>query len=330
MKQPKVSILIPVYNVQPFFERCIHSLFKQTFQDIEYVFVNDCTPDNCILLLEETLKQYPERKKCTKIIHHTTNQGIAETRNTLLKHATGEYIQFVDSDDWIEPNMIELMYNKIIQTKADIVGCDYYLDTKECSQHIKESYPTPKTELLAAVVSQDFFVVLWKLLIKKELFDKYHIKFHSELRVGEDSIICLKLIYYSNSVEYTREALYHYVQYNENHLAKKSLENIYLWTKAIYAVEDFCNETQITHAIGSALNRRKYVIKLPLIIDPSLRNLKLWHNLMPEANNTWKDIPMSSADKAIFYLVQHKIYALAYVILYLKTILKRTFKNDKA
>ncbi|MDR0829587.1 MAG: glycosyltransferase, partial [Prevotellaceae bacterium] len=112
---PAVSILVPIYKVSAYIERCAHSLFQQTFENIEYIFVNDCTPDDSIEKLQKIIEQYPNRKPFVKIIHHKKNRGLAETRNTALYNSTGKYIQHIDSDDYIELNMIEEMYKKAIE-----------------------------------------------------------------------------------------------------------------------------------------------------------------------------------------------------------------------
>ena len=120
----KVSILVPIYNVENFISRCLESLFSQTYSNIEYVFVNDCTPDNSMTILSDMLQKYPSRATMVKIINNPENQGIAIVRNTLLENATGEYILFVDSDDWIEKDMVENLVERATSTDADIVGCD--------------------------------------------------------------------------------------------------------------------------------------------------------------------------------------------------------------
>jgi glycosyltransferase involved in cell wall biosynthesis len=108
----KISVVVPVYNVAKYIERCVCSLMEQTLNDIEYIFVNDCTPDNSIEILKQTLKRYPHRKYDVKIIHHCHNQGPFETRNSGLVVATGEFISYCDSDDWVDVAMYESLYLK--------------------------------------------------------------------------------------------------------------------------------------------------------------------------------------------------------------------------
>ncbi len=101
----KVSVIIPVYNVEKYIEHCARSLMEQTLMDIEYIFVDDCTPDHSMEILQRVLTDYPERLESIRIIHHTQNSGLATVRNTGLQSAQGEYIKHCDRADWVEPDM---------------------------------------------------------------------------------------------------------------------------------------------------------------------------------------------------------------------------------
>lgn len=320
---PTVSVLVPIYGVERFIEKCVRSLFEQTFEDIEYIFVNDCTPDNSIDILKKTLEEYPIRKQNTKIINHRINKGIAVARNTCLKYATGKYTLFVDSDDWLELTMIEFMYNKALEDNSDIVGCDYFINTNDNEIYVKEKYPENKKKLIAAAISQSFFVVLWKLLIKKTLYEKYHIYFDEELRVGEDSVVCFKLAFYSDKISYINQAFYHYNQENSNHLAQKSLENISLWTQAIIKIENLCKEYGIENTYQHHLNLRKFVIKQALIFDPKLRNLKLWHSLFPESSNIWRTTQMPISYKIIYSLLGLHLDYIVHLLFKCQSLIKK-------
>ncbi len=135
---PAVSILVPVCNVSDYIERCAHSLFQQTFYDIEYVFVNDCTPDDSIEKLQKIIEQYPNRKPFVKIIHHDKNRGVAAARNTAIDNSSGKYLQHIDSDDWVELDMIETLYNKAETEQADIVVSDILMEKKNGTFYEKE------------------------------------------------------------------------------------------------------------------------------------------------------------------------------------------------
>ena len=122
----RISVIVPIYNVKLYIERCVRSLMEQTLENIEFIFVNDCTPDDSMDILHYVLEEYPKRREQIKIIEHETNRGISAVRNTGLKNATGQYIIYCDSDDWVEKNMYEKLLVKALETSADIVGCDFF------------------------------------------------------------------------------------------------------------------------------------------------------------------------------------------------------------
>ena len=120
----KVSVCIPVYGVEKYIERCARSLFEQTMKDdIEFIFVDDCTPDKSIEILKKVLSEYPERASQVKIIRHEVNKGLTGARNTALQHVSGEYIIHCDSDDWVDKNLYEVMYGSAVKTQAEAVAC---------------------------------------------------------------------------------------------------------------------------------------------------------------------------------------------------------------
>ena len=106
-KTMKVSVIIPIYKVEAFIERCAATLMEQTLPEVEYIFVDDATSDNSIDVLEEVIARYPQRKGQVRIVHNAENKGLPAARNTGLALATGEYIFHCDSDDYVEPSMLE-------------------------------------------------------------------------------------------------------------------------------------------------------------------------------------------------------------------------------
>ena len=116
----KVSVIVPVYNVEKYIDKCLDSLVNQTLEDIEIIVVNDGSPDNSQKIIDEYVKQYPDKVKS----FIKENGGLSDTRNFGLKHVKGEYICFVDSDDWLDSDALEKMYNKAQKEKSDIVICD--------------------------------------------------------------------------------------------------------------------------------------------------------------------------------------------------------------
>ena len=117
----KVSVIVPVYKVEAFIGRCIRSLIEQTLQETEFIIVDDCTPDDSISVVQKIIRDYPERKRQFKIIRHDVNKGLPAARNSGLAIATGEYIFHCDSDDFVEREMLEQLYQTAKKGDADIV-----------------------------------------------------------------------------------------------------------------------------------------------------------------------------------------------------------------
>ena len=209
---PKVSVCVPIYNVEKYIEKCVRSLFEQTLDDIEYIFVNDCTPDKSMDILRRVLVEYPQRQERVKIIDHKVNKGSATVRNTCLSAATGEYIGWCDSDDWVETDMYEAMYDKAKAENADVVWCNY--DTTKdpviCS---------PKTELF--LQSADYLKLLclgeyaafnWNKLVKREIYSDYDIRFPDNNDMMEDVVATFQVMHFAKKVVNIPRVLYHYVQ----------------------------------------------------------------------------------------------------------------------
>lgn len=160
----KVSVIIPVYKVEKFIGRCVKSLMEQTLQDVEYIFVDDASPDGSIVILRNVLADYPERSNHVKILTHTENKGLPAARNTGLSVAQGEYIFHCDSDDFVEVNMLEQLYHKVTETDVDIVWCDWYLTFENSERYMKQpAYNTP-LEALKAMLGGAMKYNVWNKL----------------------------------------------------------------------------------------------------------------------------------------------------------------------
>lgn len=301
----KVSILVPVYNVEKYFARCLETLFSQTYSGIEYVFVNDCTPDKSMYVLQETLERYPSRANSVKIIENKQNLGIAIVRNTLLENATGEYVLFVDSDDWIEVDAIEKFVDKALQSNADIVGCDYFEEYHDRQVLFKQSYPSHHVEAMKAMTLLRIKGVLWKLFMRRELIVHNNIYFVPEVQFGEDYIFCCKLFFYAKSFSCVDEALYHYVQYNpNNYCSTDSGLRIESFSRAITIVETFYREKGVYDILEKELLQRKFLSKSSYVLDAKKRDIKKWASYFPESNGAWRGLNYSLPNRIRFLLAE--------------------------
>jgi glycosyltransferase involved in cell wall biosynthesis len=177
---PKVSVIIPVYKAEQYIEKCARSLFEQTLDDIEFIFIDDCTPDNSIDILKCLIRDYPHRKSQVKIIHNEENKGISTTRNIGLNNSTGEYIIHCDSDDWIDDDLYEKLYLKAIEEKSDIVLCDFIREESGNLKIRKEFLNENVEEYVKAILTTKLSPYLWNKLVSRNLYLKYNIFFPDE------------------------------------------------------------------------------------------------------------------------------------------------------
>jgi len=219
---PAVSILVPVYNVSNYIERCVRSLFEQTFEDIEYVFVDDASPDNSIDILNKILLDYPNRINQVKIISHDKNKGLAVARNTALDNCTGNYIVVVDSDDYIETDMVYELYNTAIQNKADIVVFDMQVEGKNNQpvELISNNYNISKNELFEKIITNDYCHSLCILFVIRELYLKQECRVPLGLNFFEDYHVAVRLIYFATTIHKINKVFYHYSFLNESSITK--------------------------------------------------------------------------------------------------------------
>ena len=194
----KVSILVPVYGVEPFIEECAVSLFEQSYKDLEYIFVDDCSPDKSIEVLEDVINRYPDREKQVRIIHNEINRGSGATRSIALAAATGDYVMFVDSDDVITTDAVEKLYIQQEKTNADIVDGALCRLTPTGLNTPTYPYHGESSDMLSLILTKNTVSHnAVARLIRKSLFDSYHIDFVEGINMAEDYSIMARLMFYA-------------------------------------------------------------------------------------------------------------------------------------
>lgn len=314
MKQNiKVSILVPLYNVEKYVRRCVESLFSQTYYNIEYVFVNDCTPDKSMEIIDDCINKYGIRDKC-KIISHQQNQGICASRNDCLANASGDYFLFVDSDDYIDCDMVELLVDAAIRNNADISGCGYIEEYDDHSVEIPQKYTNDYNEMLKAITVLKLKGVMWKLLIKRSIVVDNHIRFMPEKNMVDDYLFCCQVFYYSHRFTGVDKCMYHYIQFNPNNYSQRTFYNINHQAEAIREAERFYKEKGVYDIVKKELHIRKFIAKKPLLMDKKCIDVKKWREIFPETNDAWKELNFSKGNQFIFRLAQSPFYWLLPII----------------
>lgn len=205
-----VSVVVPVYGVEKYIERCVRSLFEQTLTEgVEFIFVDDCTPDNSIDIIKEVLTEYPQRADQVKILRHDENRGLPQARKTGIDATQGEYIYNVDSDDWLELAALEKMYMAAVDNDADMIVCDMFYSSD--SQCVASHRPfNSKKRFIDEVTSgRAAWWVCSKLIRRRLYFCPAPIVF-PEKHMAEDLFQMLQIAERTSKTIYLPENLYHY------------------------------------------------------------------------------------------------------------------------
>lgn len=205
----KVSILVPIYGVEKYIERCVRSLLEQTYSNIEFIFVNDSTEDNSMDILSEVITYYPQRKTQIHIINHDTNKGLSGARITAINSCSGDYVCWVDSDDYIEPDMIEILVNRVFETDADIVSCNSIVHYNDYEDQLYNPFCKDASSLVISMLRKEVPVSVWGRIIKRSLYIKNNIAPLLGVNNGEDFQVMPRLVYYA-TITNVNLSLYHY------------------------------------------------------------------------------------------------------------------------
>lgn len=306
---PKISIIVPVYKVEKYLNRCLDSIIAQTFTDWECILIDDGSPDNSGKICDE----YADKDN-RFIIKHQTNAGVSVARNVGLDSVQGEYICFVDSDDWVEQTWLEDLYECAIKNNVDMVVCGVNEHRNSNSTSRVFDLPKKKEDLMLYFIKHpNYMNYLVNKIIKKTLFDK-NIRFPVGISICEDLWVSFRLCFYANAVFSVNKALYNYDRSNENS-ATNNYKRKYFDDK-LYITEriiDFLSQNNCIHKKYSQIvSFYKIYTKLPLLLYPSLRDSDLWNKTFPESNKyIWK-IPLRLDYKIISWLASKKLFNLAY------------------
>lgn len=311
---PKVSIIVPIYNVEMYIGKCLETLVNQTLKDIEIILVNDGSKDGSAEIAKKYLKKYPE-----KIIYlEKENGGLSDSRNYGLPHAKGEYIAFLDSDDYVEENMYEEMYELAKKEDSDMVQCNFYWEYPDKNKKkIGElrQYSNKKEMLVKTRVEA------WNKLIKREILEQNpEIKFPKGLRY-EDVEFTYKLVPYVEKVSILNKPFIHYIQRGnsisntQNERTKEIfdvLDNVIKYYKEKNLYEEY--EKQLEYVYVKTVFCRS-LLRMVKIQDKNIKSQLLkrtWENVnikFPE----WKKNHILKNNKSLKDI-------------YLKTINKTTYK----
>ncbi len=306
---PKISVIVLVYNVEDYIEKCTESLFSQTFDSIEYIFVNDCSTDESIKRLNSVIRRYPERKESITILDNEQNLGQAISRIRGIEAASGEYIIACDSDDYLPLDAYEKLYDHIVTTESDIVACDFYRGSEDkYSIEAANCIDTPLEWIRNLLLSKKMGA-LWCHLIKRSLL-KNLIK--PEGNIMEDVVILVQSLLKSNKVSTLHQPLYYYIQHSNSitNNPEKINSQIDEMNSNLNILRIIISSTHIS--LSQELDCKRFFVKkwtLPLVNTP--RMCGYWIGIQPEINKRLFFNPfISLRDKLISGLIYLRLYPL--------------------
>lgn len=253
-QKKKISILVPVYGVEKYIRRCAISLFEQTYENIEYIFVDDCSPDKSLEILQSVIEQYPMRKPDVRIVRHEKNLGLAAARNTAVENCHTEFLMHVDSDDYIDKNVItECM--ALVQENVDIVtigverirNCHSSLDKIVWSPDVKE--------MTRKVIVHEVHNGIWGRLIRTSLYRNHNIRVEVGRGMSEDLQVVPRLFYYARQTVYAGNVFYHYVLNDSSYVSSFSIDKFRQSMLAIHVLEVFFEDKDVV--LRNAVAKRK-------------------------------------------------------------------------
>ena len=296
-----ISVIIPIYNTQKYLKKCIDSVESQSYNNIEIILVNDGSTDSSEKIIQQYLQRYENIKYYKK-----ENGGLSDARNYGIPHATGEYIAFLDSDDYVELDTYEKMYNKAKEDDSDFVECDFIWEYPDRKKVDTGKIYNSKKEMLTYAR-----VVAWNKLIKRSLIEEHKMEFPKGLRY-EDVEFFYKMVPYYNKVSFVKEPLIHYIQRSssisntQNERTKEIftiMDNVIKYYKENNLYEEYKTELEYTYA---RLLLCSSLFRITKIEDAKIRKQLLnetWTRLNNEFPN-WKKNEILKKDKSAknFYM----------------------------
>lgn len=323
----KISVIVPVYNVEKYLRKCFDSLVNQTLKDIEIIIINDGSPDNSKEIIDEYAKKYPKMIKAL----HKENGGLGDARNDGVKMSKGEYIAFVDSDDFVEIDMFEKLYSQAIKDKADLVICGYNVYNED----YKLLYSTPSIDdsvsdnrMINIVLGDN---AVWNRLYKRELIVDNKMKFRTRVWY-EDIDYKINVLLHSKKISTIKDGLYNYLVRQGSIMNNSNIEKNLEILAAFDQILEYCKLakktkkysaeieylaiqhiliagiTRIINASGEKELKKEVIGKLENYMNDKFPNYK---------NNKYiQKLPRNK--KIIYYLINKKMYALVRLIFKIK------------
>lgn len=285
----KVSVIIPIYGVEQYIERCAVHLFEQTLEDMEFIFVNDCTTDNSIEVLKSVIERYPNRQNQIRIIDHEKNRGLSWARQTGVQAAKGEYIAHCDSDDWVDAEMYEVMYKIAIENDSDVVKCGYKICGDECV--VKENNVCPDSDVISNEKAVSLLLTykgwnsIWDTIVKRSIYFEKQI-LYTDMAMLEDMVVMSQILSYAKQINIVHRNFYNYYK-NPNSITRKSKESDYI-NRPLQAAQNLRLILRFVQSFWGDRFRNEIIVTkffprvLLISVMANKDNYQYWYQTFPE------------------------------------------------
>ncbi len=284
----KVSILVPMYGVEQYIEQCARSLFSQSYPNCEFIFVDDASKDGSLAQLKSVAAEFKELEPQIKIVELAQNGGVAAARNAALDAASGEYILFVDADDWVDCQIVEKLVLRVLEMSSQICNA-WCVSVTESGKRTRTPVNWLKGEHshLKAIIEQSHIVPnhVRGMLFSRELFERHNLRFTPRVDFGEDYSLLPQLIYFAEGLSTLSEYLYYYRVENQgsymNNISQRHIDN-YVEAQRIVSgfLESVDAPATYSHSIEKGrLNIKKWIFRRG--VDPRSYNLQLFNQSEP-------------------------------------------------
>lgn len=264
-----ISIIIPVYNAEKYLRKCIGSVIAQTCKDWEMILINDGSKDDSLAICQE----YAEMDERIRVIDKE-NGGPSSARNKGLEEARGKYVYFMDADDWIEKNFLESFFNLNLNPNDDNYDIIFQGFVRESSGGREDksfamnadTSIMSKEEIICRLYKEHVYGWSWCKLFRREIIDKYHLRFDESLRLWEDELFTTEFLQHADKIKTINSHLYHYICHTESimHTNDKRYEKVFLSKRMIEALEPIANRELWTYVNDVYNKELKYTLIMSL------------------------------------------------------------------
>ena len=310
---PKVTVIITIYNREKYLERCARSLLEQTLDNVEFLFIDDASTDNSVSLLETIVGEYPKRQEHLHIVRMPKNGGRAVARQKGIDSATGEYVIHVDSDDWVDSNMLELLYVDAKRTGADIVGCNVMHEYSGDQKIFKQTYYDSVEDNIRALLNGKIFPSLCTSLTRTSLIKENGITFPQGIDTGEDLLFNLQLYLHATKIVGIDNPSYHYRHTEDSDSFQHTPKSINSVIEVAKRIEILMKDTGNYEKYEKEIQFRKFSMKCALIttFDNEYYNY-VWLKLFPETHQLiWKYKQFDWKRRVELWLAAHNLFSVA-------------------